>query len=139
MILPLNIRRKAIELFPVDIEKRKAFLMGAAFTLGKDLKDFDESVSSIVNDDSYPLQEALSVWLTYKAEKNQKYKPSGLKMVKKKLLEMSGGDKAKAMAIVEQSMANNYSGLFPVREDYKQKQEQYEQQRNINKLGAIFK
>lgn len=41
MMLPTNIRQKSIELFPNDAEKQKIFLMGAAFSLGNDLSDFE--------------------------------------------------------------------------------------------------
>lgn len=134
MILPKRIRQKSIELFAGNRELQRAFCMGAAFALDKDLADFDIDDST-----NYPLQETLEVWLKYKSEKNQKYKPTGLKTLKKKLLDLSGGDKDIAMAIVEQSMMSNYSGLFPLRTDYTQKKQEYEQQRNINKLNDIFK
>lgn len=133
MILPKNIRQKSVELFAGDRKQQRAFCMGAAFAIGKDLSDFDVTVT-----EDYPLQEALEMWLVYKKEKNQTYKPSGLKTLKKKLLTMSGGDKEKAMAIVEQSMMNNYAGLFPLREDYQQKRQNYEQKQNANKLADIF-
>ena len=42
MMLPTNIRQKSSELFPNDAEKQKIFCMGAAFSLGKALSDFDE-------------------------------------------------------------------------------------------------
>ena len=44
MMLPINIRQKSGELFPNDLEKQKIFCMGAAFSLGKDLSDFEEEV-----------------------------------------------------------------------------------------------
>ena len=51
----------------------------------------------------------------YKKEKRQSYKPRGLASFKKKIMEMSGGDPVVADAIVEQSMANNYQGIFPLK------------------------
>lgn len=41
MMLPTNIRQKSSELFPNDAEKQRIFLMGAAFSLGNDLSDFE--------------------------------------------------------------------------------------------------
>ena len=41
MILPTNIRQKSSELFPNDTEKQRIFCMGAAFSLGNDLSDFE--------------------------------------------------------------------------------------------------
>lgn len=88
MILPKEIRQKSAELFSTDKEKQRTFLMGAAFALGYDLKDFD-----IIEDQqqkiTYPCQEALEEWLAYKKEKRQSYKPRGLEALKKKLLQMS--------------------------------------------------
>ena len=41
MMLPKEIRQKSSELFPNDLEKQKIFCMGAAFSLGNDLSDFE--------------------------------------------------------------------------------------------------
>ena len=57
----------------------------------------------------------INKWLEYKKEKRQSYKPRGLESFKKRLYELSGGDPVAADAIVEQSMANNYQGIFPLK------------------------
>lgn len=62
------------------------------------------------------MNDAITKWLAYKKEKKQTYKPRGLETLKTKLLNLSNGDGKAAMLIVEQSMANNYSGLFPLKE-----------------------
>lgn len=130
MILPNNIRQKASELFSGDVESQRKFCMGAAFALGMELSDFEQESPP---QDDYPLQEALEVWLAYKKEKKQTYKPIGLKLLKKKLFTMSGGNPAFAKEIVEFSMANNYSGLFvPNNSNYGR------QQSTFNKIGAIL-
>ena len=130
MILPNNIRQKASELFSGDVESQRKFCMGAAFALGMELSDFEQESPP---QDDYPLQEALEVWLAYKKEKKQTYKPIGLKSLKKKLFTMSGGNPAFAKEIVEFSMANNYSGLFvPNNSNYGR------QQSTFNKIGAIL-
>ena len=54
-------------------------------------------------------------WLAYKRERSQAYKPRGLQACYTKLVNLSGNDPAKARAIVEQSMSNNYSGLFQLK------------------------
>ena len=54
-------------------------------------------------------------WLAYKKEKGQSYKPIGFKTFYKKLCELSGNNPQVAMAIIEQSMQNNYAGIFPLR------------------------
>ena len=86
MMLPTNIRQKSGELFPNDLEKQKIFCMGAAFSLGKDLSGFEEEGQQ---EEFYPCQEALDMWLAYKKEKRQKYQPRGLAALKKKLLRKS--------------------------------------------------
>ena len=56
-------------------------------------------------------------WLEYKAKKGQKYKDEkSLKLLYKKIINLSNGNPETANAIVEQSMANNWSGLFPLKD-----------------------
>ena len=59
--------------------------------------------------------EPVKTWLAYKKEKGKMYKPIGFKNFYKKLCELSGSNPQVAMAIIEQSMANNYDGIFPLR------------------------
>jgi hypothetical protein len=59
--------------------------------------------------------EPVETWLSYKKEKAQSYKPTGFKTFYKKLCELSGNNPQVAMAIIEQSMQNNYAGIFPLR------------------------
>lgn len=61
------------------------------------------------------MQEVVETWLAYKKEKGKIYKPIGFKNFYKKLCEMSGCNPQIAMAIIEQSMANNYDGIFPLK------------------------
>lgn len=135
MILPTNIRQKSSELFPNDLEKQKIFCMGAAFSLGKDLSDF-ETATEQKQEEYYPCQEALDMWLAYKKEKHQTYKPRGLEALKKKLLLMSSGNPEYAKVIVEYSMGNNYTGLFAPKNNSINSYEQ--QQRTFNKINSIL-
>lgn len=64
------------------IWKTENILMGAAFSLGNDLKDF-EITTEQKQEESYPCREALDMWLAYKKEKHQTYKPRGLAALKK--------------------------------------------------------
>ena len=59
--------------------------------------------------------EPVETWLAYKKEKGKMYKPIGFKNFYKKLCELSGNNPQTAMAIIEQSMASNYEGIFPLR------------------------
>lgn len=135
MILPKEIRQKSAELFSTDREKQRSFLMGAAFALGYDLKDFDV-LDEQQQATAYPCQEALDEWLAYKKEKHQSYKPRGLEALKKKLLQMSNGSPEYAKVIVEYSMANNYSGLFAPKNNSVNSYEQ--QQRTFDKINTIL-
>lgn len=145
MMLPKEIRQKSGELFPNDLEKQKIFLMGAAFSLGNDLSDFGKEEQQVKvieaeevepQDEIYPCQEALDMWLAYKKEKRQTYKPRGLKILKKNLLLMSNGNPEYAKVIVEHSMGNNYSGLYAPKNNSINSYEQ--QQRTFNKINSIL-
>ena len=133
MMLPTNIRQKSSELFPNDAEKQRIFCMGAAFSLDKDLSDFEEEWQQ---EEFYPCKEALEMWLAYKKEKRQAYKPRGLEALKKKLLQLSNGNPEYAKVIVEYSMGNNYTGLFAPKNNCVNSYEQ--QQRTFNKISSIL-
>lgn len=122
-------------MFPNDMEKQKIFCMGAVFSLGKDLLDF-ETTTEQKQEEYYPCQEALDMWLAYKKEKRQKYQPRGLAALKKKLLKMSSGNPEYAKVIVEHSMGNNYSGLYAPKNNGVNSYEQ--QQRTFNKISSIL-
>ena len=64
---------------------------------------------------SSEMREVVETWLSYKKEKAQSYKPTGFKTFYKKLCELSNNNPQIAMAIIEQSMQNNYAGIFPLR------------------------
>ncbi len=134
-MLSKEIRLKSSELFPNDIEKQKIFCMGAAFSLGKDLSDF-ETTTEQKQEEYYPCQEALGMWLAYKKEKHQTYKPRGLEALKKKLLQLSNENPEYAKVIVEHSMGNNYSGLYAPKNNGVNSYEQ--QQRTFNKINSIL-
>ena len=133
MMLPTSIRHKSSELFPNDTEKQRIFCMGAAFSLGNDLSDFEEEGNQ---NEIYPCKEALDMWLAYKKEKRQAYKPRGLEALKKKLLQLSNGNPEYAKVIVEYSMGNNYTGLFAPKNNGVNSYEQ--QQRTYNKISSIL-
>lgn len=135
MMLPTNIRQKSGELFSNDLEKQKIFCMGAAFSLGNDLSDF-EITTEQKQEEYYPCKEALEMWLAYKKEKRQTYKPRGLEALKKKLLQLSNGNPEYAKVIVEYSMGNNYTGLFAPKNNGVNSYEQ--QQRTYNKINSIL-
>lgn len=61
--------------------------------------------------------EIFTYWLTYKKERGQPYKQTGAESCYRKLLELSGGNKQIMIAIIEQSISNNYQGLFPLKDN----------------------
>jgi hypothetical protein len=61
------------------------------------------------------MREPVETWLAYKKEKGQMYKPTAFKTFYRKFCELCGNNPQVAMAIVEQSIQNNYAGIFPLR------------------------
>lgn len=61
------------------------------------------------------LSEPMKLWLNYKAEKKKSYTKTGFVACLEKLNKLSGGDEDLAMEIVKQSLANNWDGLFPLK------------------------
>jgi hypothetical protein len=64
------------------------------------------------------MDEAAKLWLEYKAERKQKYSgPKSIQIMINQLYKKANGSAERAMAIVENSIANNYQGLFEAREN----------------------
>lgn len=127
-----QLREKAEQYADGNRDKFDAFIAGYQFAIhGKFYKEGDVFITT--QDDYYPCKEALGMWLAYKKEKHQTYKPRGLEALKKKLLQLSNGNPEFAKEIVEYSMGNNYSGLFAPKDSNYGKQ-----QHTADKLSAIF-
>lgn len=55
-------------------------------------------------------------WILYRKERKMpKYAPRGLRQTFKNIVNLSGGNEVVAVKILEQSMANNWQGLFPLK------------------------
>lgn len=66
--------------------------------------------------------EAMDIWLSYKKEIKDSYKSErSIKACYNNLLKLSGNNPTKAMEIVNQSIANNWKGLFELKEKVAQK------------------
>lgn len=98
---------------PKDKEKREK---------GKDKKkdkslliDKTKSFPDSFSDDAQ-MDRAIKNWMAYKKERGQTYKPIGLKAFVTRLHNLSGGRGDVALQIVEQSISNNYSGVFPLKD-----------------------
>ena len=74
---------------------------------------------------SQDFADAFALWLEYKRQKGQTYKgEASMKACYNKLVRLSGGNPETAMAIVEQSMANNWAGLFALKDENNGQQRQ---------------
>ena len=73
----------------------------------------DKEYLSFLQKDFIPIVEK---WLLYKKEKKQEYKgQTSINTFYKKLIEYSNGDAIIAEAIIEQSIANNWAGIFEIK------------------------
>lgn len=61
------------------------------------------------------MQPVVEKWLRYKREKGQSYKPIGFSTFVNKLMKLSGGNVETAKQIIEESIANNWAGIFPLK------------------------
>ena len=63
--------------------------------------------------------DVFSMWIEYKRERKESYKSDkSLKAAYSKLLKLSGNNPCIASEIVEQSMANNWAGLFELKTEH---------------------
>lgn len=71
----------------------------------------DEWVATVES----PWQELMRIWLEYKRSRKESYASEmGAKACLKKLQNLAGNSPEVAQAIIEQSMASNWAGLFPL-------------------------
>ncbi len=69
--------------------------------------------------DSEELFTVWSEWIAFRKENNwQSYKPIGFKNCIRELLELSENNEQKAIAIIKQSMAKGWRGLFQLKTPY---------------------
>lgn len=80
----------------------------------ENLMDNNTSMNNNLTDSN--IKPAFDKWIAYKKEKRQPYKPIGLQTCLKKLEELSGNNPDIAMQIVDESISNNWAGLFPLKE-----------------------
>lgn len=59
--------------------------------------------------------ELINKWLKYKKEKKQSYTQMGIEMFYKKLLTLSNNNLSVASEIINNSIANNYAGIFELK------------------------
>lgn len=82
------------------------------------IKKFQKHELSFLPDDSW--RKLVNYWLEYKLEKRQSYKTDkSVKIFCKHLVELSQGNIDIAAAIIQNSVANNYSGIFQLKNNAK--------------------
>lgn len=111
MITPIEVRRAAGRYAGGDTRLASAFIQGWLFAH----PEYCGDIGTEAEKQPVTMEAVIIKWLEYKKEKRQTYKPRGLEAFKKRLMGLSGGDPVIANAIVEQSMANNYAGVFPLK------------------------
>ena len=79
----------------------------------------EDFIEKSVKDDFKPI---MREWCQYKREKKQKYTLIGLKACYTKLVKLSNNNSNTAQQIVEQSMANNWAGLFVLKNNFSKKE-----------------
>lgn len=90
---------------------KKSWLAG--YDAGKRSKSRKKELDlSFVPADFLPIIER---WVKYKQERKQAYTQSGIEACYHKILELSNTNPNTAMAVVEQSIANNWAGLFELK------------------------
>ena len=79
-------------------------------------KDIERYIKGeIIKEGEEKIQEAVNKWVAYKKERRQSYTKTGLKQCIEKLKKMSNDNPVIAMQIVNESISNNWSGLFPLK------------------------
>lgn len=81
----------------------------------KQFKPKENGVQLPWNDDLFI--EKWTEWLQYRRERHiATYKPTGLKNTFKALIEDSGNNVQTAIAMINQSMARSWQGIFPIKQ-----------------------
>lgn len=94
------------------------------------------NAEELLKDEPQELQELLMRWIDYKKTQFGKtYKSDdSFRMFIKKLQTLSGGDFTKAKAIIEQSIANTYQGIFELTNYNKTQSRGYDTSESNNRL-----
>ena len=84
------------------------------------------------------IKEAIGKWVAYKRERKQKYTPTGLKQCIEKLKKLSNDNPVIAMQIVNESISNNWSGLFPLKKTSPQTKSERINQQNLEFMKKVW-
>ncbi len=102
-------------------KKKKSASAPAKVTAFSVEKDVDEGFKT-----------SMQKWLSYKRSRGQTYRsPQSIEALYKQLLKLSGEDPEVALKIVEQSMANNWAGLYELKESKSTKKNEDARKRKL--------
>ena len=130
-MLHLQDKREKFRLAGIaSAEKRKQLASGndVSTTLQqRSTNKVKESIVKYIKEEvKEPLRDVIFKWLEYKKErKDKQYTMMGIKQFTKNLHEYSGGDKKRALDIIENSIANNWQGIFPPKQQQQQRKEEF--------------
>lgn len=96
-----------IDCHNIDLKEDKDKSLSKKFSKNLDLSAVQPHMMNVVE-----------TWLAYKKEKKKQYTQKGFDAFYKKIVKLSGNNANKAMQIVEESMSNNWDGIFPLRENF---------------------
>lgn len=107
-------------------KETKGDTIGVAQRHERQAKDSSTSRSSKVLAEEYlkkirsdTMRRAVGEWFEYKRERGEAYRTmKGMQVFCLKLKELSDGNEYRAQQIISNSMANNWSGIFPLKDDY---------------------
>jgi len=98
-----------------NLYNNKGLIRGLQDPKDKD-KDIDKDKNMEKEKTNFEI--ILDEWFDYKKKRGQSYKSEKSKqLLATKLKELSGGDDLKARKIIEQSMLNNWAGIFQLKTD----------------------
>lgn len=84
----------------------------------KETKYKETKIKNLIKKDDDPWQDLFNQWYLYKKEKGQTYKPRGRNTFEAHLVEISKNNIDTAKQIINQSIANNYAGIWPLKNGY---------------------
>ncbi len=101
----------------------------------KSQKQKDLPAIDFVSDD---FKDTFRTWMEYKRERKESYKSErSLKAAYSKLLQLSNNDPMLAASIVEQSMANNWAGLFELKNNGNRTDTNQSRRQSVSRLKDL--
>ena len=98
--------------------KRKSYTKSRKDNLIDNLEMFSHMESHMEDENENKINNVFRKWIIYKKERKEKYKTAdSLKMAFEKLVKISDNKASKAEEIINDAIANNYSGFFKLKKE----------------------